>query len=91
MTGKNLTMKIDSGLSRTIVNEGEQEYMELDEALYIGGLPAAMKDTTLKKWHVRNTASLIGKLYCFFFEHSNQLKYSLPISTKGSIILLSYK
>lgn len=59
-SGKNMTMRVDGGLSRTIINEGELEFMELEEPLYLGGLPAGLKEAALKKWHFRNTVSFNG-------------------------------
>ena len=62
MTGKNLTMRIDGGLPRTIINEGERQYMESDQPMYVGGLPLDVSDSADKKWHIRNTASINGEL-----------------------------
>jgi len=66
LNGKNLTMVIDGGSSRTIINEGDRTEMEMDEPMYVGGLPADVKDGAFKKWHIRDTDSFIGcfhKLY----------------------------
>src|SRR5579864_9543351 len=53
--GKNMTMRVDGGQSRTILNEGAQLFMvQENEPLYLGGLPAGIKDAALKKWHIRN-------------------------------------
>jgi len=61
-SGKNMTMRVDGGPARTIINEGDQEFMELvDEPLYLGGLPSGIKDAAFKKWHIRNTVSFNGK------------------------------
>jgi len=62
MMGKNLTMRIDDGIATTIINEGEREYMDSSQPLYIGGLPDEVKDSALKKWHIRKTTSVIGCL-----------------------------
>jgi slit protein 2 len=61
INSKNLSMKIDTGVPRFIVNDGVRTHMESDEALYIGGIPTPAKDAALKKWHVRNKSSLSGK------------------------------
>lgn len=58
--GKNMTMRVDSGSPRTIINDGAHQFMELEEPLYLGGLPANVKDSAFKKWHIRNTVSFNG-------------------------------
>ena len=59
--GKNMTMRVDGGTARTIINDGEHQFMELEEPLYLGGLPASVRDSAKKKYHVRNTDSFNGK------------------------------
>ena len=59
--GKNLTMRIDAGQSRTIMNEGSRQHMNSDEHLYLGGLPADVRDSALKKWHIRKITSFHGQ------------------------------
>ena len=59
--GKNMTMRVDGGAARTIINDGEHQFMELEEPLYLGGLPASVRDSAKKKYHVRNTDSFNGK------------------------------
>lgn len=61
--GKNMTMRVDNGAPRTIINDGEHQFMEINEPLYLGGLPASVKDSAFKKWHVRNTVSFNGNSY----------------------------
>ena len=58
--GKNMTMRVDGGAARTIINDGEHQFMELEEPLYLGGLPASVRDSAKKKYHVRNTDSFNG-------------------------------
>ena len=60
--GKNMTMRVDGGAPRTIINDGDEQFMELDEPLYLGGLPASVRDSAKKKYHVRNTDSFNGCL-----------------------------
>ena len=62
MTGQNLTMIIDNGQPRTIRNEGEKEHMVSQQSLYVGGLPQDVKDSALRKWHIRKATSVIGCL-----------------------------
>ena len=59
--GKNMTMRVDGGTARTIINDGERQFMELEEPLYLGGLPASVRDSAKKKYHVRNADSFNGK------------------------------
>ncbi len=59
--GKNFTMVIDNGLSQTIINEGEKEYLQVSEPMYLGGVPADIRDNAFKKWHIRHTESFGGE------------------------------
>ncbi|KAK2163803.1 hypothetical protein LSH36_74g12006 [Paralvinella palmiformis] len=63
IVGKNMSMRIDKGMIRTIRNEGEKTWMSLDEHYFIGGLPPEVSAGALKKWHLRNTKSLSGCLH----------------------------
>jgi len=58
--GKNMTMRVDGGAARTIINDGQHQFMEIEEPLYLGGLPASVRDSAKKKYHVRNTDSFNG-------------------------------
>ncbi len=60
IAGKNFSMRIDGGQTRTIINEGERRSLDLGEPLYLGGLPGETRDGAFKKWHIRNTASFSG-------------------------------
>ncbi|GFT66347.1 protein slit [Trichonephila clavipes] len=57
---KNFTMKVDNGTSRTIVNEGVKEYLEVSSPLYMGGVSEEVASSALKQWHLRNTSSFDG-------------------------------
>ena len=59
-SGKNFTMRIDKGFARTIVNEGEREFLEVDTPLFLGGLPESVKLSATRQWHVRNGTSFQG-------------------------------
>jgi hypothetical protein len=49
-------------LQRSIVNDGENEYLSVGRTpLYIAGVPAAIGQKTIKQWHLRNDTSFIGK------------------------------
>ena len=62
--GRNMTMRVDGGAARTIINDGDQhQFSELSEQpLYLGGLPASRRTAAKKKYHVRNTDSFNGTL-----------------------------
>ncbi|GIY00781.1 protein slit [Caerostris extrusa] len=57
---KNFTMRVDNGTSRTIVNEGVKEYLEVSSPLYIGGVSEEVASSALRQWHLRNTSSFDG-------------------------------
>ncbi|CAI9733149.1 homolog 2 slit-like isoform X1 [Octopus vulgaris] len=59
---KNFTMIVDGGISRTIVNEGSRESLDVTDSLYLGGLPPDVNDRALKNWHIRDKASFVGCL-----------------------------
>lgn len=60
---KNFTMTVDNGMPRTIVNEGDQEYLDVEKALYIGGLPDNIGLSALRKYQIYNSSSFTGKYY----------------------------
>ncbi|XP_037574945.1 protein slit isoform X1 [Dermacentor silvarum] len=57
---KNVTMMVDGGPTRSVVNEGPHEYLELHTPLYVGGLPTDVAATALRQWHLRNASSFLG-------------------------------
>ncbi|XP_063707952.1 protein slit [Culicoides brevitarsis] len=59
---KNFTLRVDGGLSRSIVNEGAQNQLKLSSPLYIGGFPEDVALRAQKQWHIRNTTSFNGCL-----------------------------
>ena len=62
MVGKNFTMRIDGGVSQTIINEGDRERLEVSDLLYFGGVPPDLKDSAYRKWHIRHTESFGGMI-----------------------------
>lgn len=58
----NLTMIVDSGPPRTVVNDGPNKRLIVDDPLYLGGLPADVNARASQKWHIREGSSFIG---CF--------------------------
>ena len=64
---KNFTLRVDNGLARSIVNDGENEYLSVGRTpLYIAGVPAAIGQKTIKQWHLRNDTSFIGNCFCYY-------------------------
>ena len=53
-------MRIDAERPRTIINEGVKTHMESLEPLYVAGLPRHIRDSAVKKWHLREHTSLHG-------------------------------
>ena len=80
---KNFTMRIDGGMSRTIINEGEKEYMDVTDPLYFGGLPANLQTNVFKKWHVRDGVSFNGEL-------TIPLIYTVECSIFPSVLFLFF-
>lgn len=61
---KNFTMRVDNGTSRTIVNEGVKEYLEVKSPLFVGGVSEEAAGNALRQWHLRNASSFDGKWLC---------------------------
>ena len=59
--GKNFTLRVDDGISRSIVNEGAKEYLTTSSPLYVAGTPEKVAERALKQWHLRNVTSFNGK------------------------------
>ena len=55
-------MRVDHGTRRSIINDGSNEYLQIDSSLYIGGLPKEQARTAANLWHIRNTTSFQGKI-----------------------------
>lgn len=58
--GKNLTLKVDQGQSRSIVNEGANSEVQFRTPLYVAGCPDNVGEEALKHWHLRNISSFQG-------------------------------
>ena len=83
--GKNMTMRVDGGTPRTIINDGERQFMELEEPLYLGGLPASVRDSAKKKYHVRNTDSFNGRPQLNVYIVFGQIRSSGTCGRKVSV------
>ncbi|KPM08905.1 slit protein-like protein 3 [Sarcoptes scabiei] len=58
---KNFTMIVDGGHSRSIINEGEQDYMKSSNySLFFGGLPERIGSSARQQWHIWNQTSFEG-------------------------------
>ena len=59
---KKFTLRVDGGLARSIVNEGENEYMDRSarQPLFVSGVPADVGRKSLNSWHLRNATSFSG-------------------------------
>ena len=60
---KKFTLRVDGGLARSIINEGQNEYMTgtSHQPLFVAGVPADVGRKSLNSWHLRNATSLIGR------------------------------
>ncbi|ESN92175.1 hypothetical protein HELRODRAFT_103882, partial [Helobdella robusta] len=61
--GKNLTMLVDGGAGKTIMNEGSMNELKLEnELIYVGGVVSGLKEELMKRWQIRRTDSFTGCL-----------------------------
>lgn len=57
---KKFTLRVDGGLARSIVNEGDNEYLNVRSSMFIAGVPSEVGHKSLKQWHLRNATSFNG-------------------------------
>ncbi|XP_045582081.2 protein slit isoform X2 [Procambarus clarkii] len=57
---QNFTLRVDGGIARSMVNDGEQEYLEVDTPIFLGGVPADVARHAQTHWHLRNSTSFRG-------------------------------
>ena len=60
LEGKNLTMRIDGGLTRSLINDGPKEKLSVARSTFLGGVPADVGEAAMGQWHLRNSTSLKG-------------------------------
>jgi hypothetical protein len=60
LEGKNLTMRIDGGLSRSLINNGPKDKLSITRSTFLGGLPRDAGESAIGQWHLRNSTSLKG-------------------------------
>ena len=58
---RNFTLRVDGGISRTVVNEGSHQYLDADEDMFLGGLPGHISNRAIRKFHIRGGSSFKGK------------------------------
>ncbi|XP_052772750.1 protein slit-like isoform X2 [Mya arenaria] len=59
---RNFTMRVDSGVPRTVINEGDHQYLAVDDDMFLGGVPRHVSDRAQRKFHIRDGSSFKG---CF--------------------------
>lgn len=57
---KNISLKINDNDVQSATNEGESQYLSLDNNMYIGGAPSKEKEGAVRQWHLRNGSSFHG-------------------------------
>ena len=58
---QNFTLKVDGGVSRSMLNAGNKKNIDSKSPLFLGGVPADVAKFAKSSWHLRNTTSFIGK------------------------------
>lgn len=59
---KNFTLRVDGGLARSIVNEGDNEFLQVHSSMFVAGVSENTGEKALKLWHLRNATSFNGCL-----------------------------
>uniref|UniRef100_A0A0P4WAZ2 Protein slit n=1 Tax=Scylla olivacea TaxID=85551 RepID=A0A0P4WAZ2_SCYOL len=57
---QNFTLRVDSGLARSMVNAGDLEYLEVNAPVFLGGVPPDVGRHAQMQWHLRNSSSFKG-------------------------------
>ncbi|XP_066950508.1 protein slit-like isoform X2 [Macrobrachium rosenbergii] len=57
---QNFTLRVDGGVARSMINAGDQEYLESDTPLFLGGVPPEIAKHAQAQWHLRNSSSFRG-------------------------------
>ncbi|XP_046659132.1 protein slit isoform X2 [Homalodisca vitripennis] len=66
---KNFTLRVDRGMARSIINQGEQEFLRLTSPLFIGGIPPEPGQNAFSQWHLRNLTSFNGCMRELWVNH----------------------
>jgi len=59
---KNFTLRVDGGLARSIVNEGDNDFLSVHKSMFVAGVSGDAGEKALKLWHLRNATSFNGCL-----------------------------
>jgi len=59
---KNFTLRVDGGLARSILNEGDNDYLTVHSSMYVAGVSGDVGEKAMKLWHLRNNTSFNGCL-----------------------------
>lgn len=60
---RNITMRVDNGISRTVLNQGNQDFLNVTEDVYFGGLPAELSRRAQGKFHIRSRDGFKGTIF----------------------------
>lgn len=58
---KNFTMRVDNGFPRTVINEGNHKYLDVEDDMFLGGIPEHISERAQRKFHIRDGSSFKGK------------------------------
>ena len=59
---RNFTMRVDNGMSRTVINEGNHQYLDVGDDMFLGGVPDHVSGRAQRKFHIRDGSSFKGNL-----------------------------
>lgn len=57
---QNFTMRVDGGMARTVVNEGGNKYLDVDDDVYLGGISEEKSREAVHKFQIRDKTSFRG-------------------------------
>lgn len=58
---RNITMIIDGGSPQSVINQGNNDFLNHDEDVYLGGMPRDVGKSANDKFHTRNLESFKGR------------------------------
>ncbi|CAL4094795.1 unnamed protein product [Meganyctiphanes norvegica] len=81
---QNFTLRVDGGISRSMMNAGEMEFLEVETPVFLGGVPADVGKHALGLWQLRNISSFQG---CMSDVKVNRKLQDLSISEKQNKVV----
>lgn len=60
---KNFTLRVDGGNSRMVSNQGEGNYLNVEDDVYLGGIPHSKGEEARRKYHLRHKSGFRGNLF----------------------------